>query len=333
MLPHNIVVNNIVSKLHLNNTIRVLLTLAFIGFIYTKIDLSNLFLTIKKANYWLILFALAVFVFNRVLISLRWKVILSAYEIPVSLLKVIKIIFVSMPAGFLTPGGAGTDLARGYQVSKQHGQKANVAGSIIIDRIIGLYSMFFVAFVAVYFSPPLEYLFELKMILTISILILTIGAVVGLYVLRRFGSKIKIGFSEKLNAQLTNLINALVDLSLLKKIFAPIAMISLLVQFCRCVVFYLLFLSLGVQLDFLYFLVLIPLVFVLLFMPISLGGLGVRETSLLFFFAQFGVASEVSVSAGLLGYGLEMLMLLVGILIFLIGKQEAKPDKQVYPET
>ncbi len=318
---------NIISKLHLSKSIRVLLTLAFLGFIYTKIDLSNLFLTIRQANYWLIILALAVFVFNRILISLRWKVILSAYAIPVSLLKVIKIIFVSMPAGFLTPGGAGTDLVRGYQVSKQHGQTADVAGSIIIDRIIGLYSMFFVAFVAAYFSPPLEYLYEIKIITTISIIILTIGALVGLYVLRTYGNKIKISFSEKWNTQLSKLINALADLSVLKKVFLPIALISLFIQFSRCIVFYYLFLSLGVKLDFIYFLVLVPLVFVLLFMPISLGGLGVRETSLLFFFAQLGVASEVSVSAGLLGYGFEILMLLVGMLIFLIGNKETnKPS-------
>jgi uncharacterized protein (TIRG00374 family) len=314
---------SIISKLRLNKGIRLLLTFAFIWFIYTKIDLSNLFSTIKKANYWLILLALGVFVFNRILISLRWKVILSAYDIPATLLNVIKIIFVSMPAGFLTPGGAGTDLARGYQVSKQHGQTADVAGSIIIDRIIGLYSMFFVAFIAIYISPPIEYMYEMRMILTVSILLLTVGGLVGLYILRVYGSRVNISFSKKLNAQLSKLINALADFSVLKKIFMPIAIISLLVQFCRCVVFYFLFLSLGVQLDFIYFLVLVPLVFVLLFMPISLGGLGVRETSLLFFFAQFGVASEVSVSAGLLGYGLEMLMLLVGILIFLIGKKDA----------
>jgi len=321
VLPFSVAVNKIISKIHLNKSIRVLLTLAFIWFIFTKIELSNLFLVIKQANYWLILLALCVFVFNRILISLRWKVILSAYEIPVSLLKVIKIIFVSMPAGFLTPGGAGTDLARGYQVSKQHGQTADVAGSIIIDRIIGLYSMFFVAFLAAYFSPPLEYLNEIKLFVTISILLLTIGGVVGLFILKTYGSKIKITFSEKLNTQLSKLINALVDISILKKIIIPIASISLLVQFCRCVVLYFLFLSLGIKLEFIYFLVLVPLVFVLLFMPISIGGLGVRETSLLFFFAQLGVAGEVSVSAGLLGYGFEVLMSLIGIFIFLISKQ------------
>lgn len=315
---------NIISNLHVNKVIRLVLTFAFVWFLYTKIDLSDLFLTIKNANYWLILIALLVFVFNRVLISLRWKVILSAYEIPISLLRVIRIIFVSMPAGFLTPGGAGTDLARGYQVSREHGQSADVAGSIIIDRIIGLYSMFFVAFVASYFTPPLEYLYEIKLILTIGILLLTTGAVVGLYVLRKFGSRIKIRFNEKWNEQLSKLVYALADITVLKKIFSPIVLISLLVQLFRCILFYFLFLSLGVQLDFIYFLVLVPLVYVLLFMPISLGGFGVRETSLLFFFAQFGVKGEVSVSAGLLGYGLEMLMLLVGILIFLFGKQDKK---------
>ena len=231
-----------------------------------------------------------------------------------------------MPAGFLTPGGAGTDLARGYQVSKQHGQTADVAGSIIIDRIIGLYAMFFVAFVAVLFSPPLEYLKEIKLFLTISIVLLTVGGVVGLFVLKKFGSRIKISFSAKLNSLLSKLITALVDLGVLRSIFAPIVIISLSVQILRCVLFYILFLSLGVQLEFIYFLVLIPIVYVLLFMPISLGGFGVREASLLFFFSQLGVAEEVSVSAGLLGYGLEMLMLLVGILIFLLSKPEEKQE-------
>lgn len=317
---------NFISKSFLNKSIRVVLTIAFIWFIYANIDLSSLFLTLKQTNYLLVLLGFFVFVCNRILICLRWKVILSAYKIPVTLIKVIKIIFVSMPAGFLTPGGAGTDLARGYLVSKQHGQTADVAGSIIIDRIIGLYAMFFVAFIAIFFSPPFDYLQELKILLSLCILLLIVGGALGLFFLKVYGKKIKIRFSEKLNLLASKLINALVDLGVLKKIFLPIVIISLLVQVARCVLFYFLFLSLGVQLDFLFFLVLIPLVYVLLFMPISLGGFGVRETSLLFFFSQLGVPGEVSVSAGLLGYGLEMLMLLVGIIIFLFNKEDVKKD-------
>lgn len=312
--------------LNVGKIFKFVLTVAFIWFVYTQIDLQSLLATLKKTHlHWLFL-ALFIYVLNRFLISLRWKVILTAYGFPITFLKVAKIIFVSMPAGFITPGGAGADLARGYQLSKQHGGTADVAGSIVIDRLIGLYSMFFVAIAAAFISPPLRYLEETKIVLSLCVLALVFGGLVGVWILKKFGHRINLSFSPKLDSLVKKLVNALVGNNVLQKTFIPITLISLVIQLGRCVLFYVIFLSLGVQLDFVYFLVLIPLVYIFLFLPISLGGFGMREASLLVLFAQLGVREEISVSAGLIGYSLEMIMLLCGIFIFLFDKQEKQSE-------
>jgi hypothetical protein len=66
-------------------------------------------------------------------------------------------------------------------------------------------------------------------------------------------------------------------------------------------------------------------------LPISIGGFGVREGALLYFFSTVGIDSEISVAAGFLFYVLQLLAFFPGLIFLLFpaaaGTQELQREQ------
>ncbi len=91
-----------------------------------------------------------------------------------------------------------------------------------------------------------------------------------------------------------------------------------------------------------YFLLFVPIVLFVMMIPISIGGLGVREGTLALLFSAVGVAPVYSVPAGLLWHALQIAALLPGLLLFTFRRKrsppgdaasESRPQPQVDHET
>ena len=64
--------------------------------------------------------------------------------------------------------------------------------------------------------------------------------------------------------------------------------------------------------------------FVTVLIPISLGGLGVREAALVYFFRTIGVPAEVSVSVGLMFQFLQIITSAPGIVFWWTERRSAE---------
>ena len=60
--------------------------------------------------------------------------------------------------------------------------------------------------------------------------------------------------------------------------------------------------ALGIEIEPLYFFIFMPLIWVIITVPISISGLGLREGAFVFFFTQVGVSSADAVAISLLYY-------------------------------
>jgi uncharacterized membrane protein YbhN (UPF0104 family) len=76
-------------------------------------------------------------------------------------------------------------------------------------------------------------------------------------------------------------------------------------------------LAVGVDVDFTILLVIIPLIFLTDVLPISINGLGVRESAFAFFFVMNGLTVEQAVAVALLVVAERYLIGLVGGLLLL----------------
>jgi hypothetical protein len=99
--------------------------------------------------------------------------------------------------------------------------------------------------------------------------------------------------------------------------------IAMIVQILRVLVHYEVAVALGIDIPMRYYFLFIPVIAILIALPISINGIGVRENAGVFFFRQVGVTPPEAFSMGFLAYLVGVAVSLVGGVLFLIrGKVE-----------
>ncbi len=106
-----------------------------------------------------------------------------------------------------------------------------------------------------------------------------------------------------------------------KKVLLKIFLLSLLIQTMRIMTHVTAANAIGVDISWHYFFFFIPLVALAASLPISIGGLGVREQSAMTLFAQVGVAAAQTAAFEFLAYLISVLATLPGGVIFVLRRE------------
>jgi uncharacterized protein (TIRG00374 family) len=272
-----------------------------------------------------ILLACGLLFLVRLVMALRWQCLLAAEGIICSLVTLLRSISIGMFLGHFLPGAIGTDVVRGYELARQHGRAGGVVASLLMDRLLGIWAMALVslsaAIIAALTGRGTSFLWP---IVVLQLVILCgwgglLGVASRLKAVQRGNNTPCHPVWTKvlaLAAQITNVYK-------LRGVFCRVVGLSILVVLLRCAIFYSLYRAFGVELPFVLFMLFIPLMFLAVMIPISLGGLGVRETTLVYFFGSVGVAAEVSTSSGIMFHALQLVMSLSGLFLWLTQKSAA----------
>lgn len=312
------------ARFRSRRVVRVLVTGLVLAVLAVSVDVRETLAAFLGADVRWLLPAMLTILLVRVVMAVRWWLILTAYGFSVGVWEVTKLIFVTSSLGSVLPAGVGQDLLRGYHVVRTEGRVSEVSASIVVDRILGVFSMALVAGVAGILARE-----SLQGAPLLRLAVVAAGAIVvgagALYLfrgrLRRWCRFEKTGLPTKVAERLNELSTAILDDAVGGKLLVSILLLSVLAQLARTAAFILVFTALGVSTDSLYYFVAIPIVFLLLQVPISLGGLGVREVALAVFFGQRGFPAEVSVAGGLAFQCLQLVAYLPGLAIFLLGRE------------
>ena len=311
--------------------VRLVVTISLLIFLGATADLSELWQLIIDINiYWLVA-AAALIAGERVLMAMRWQYTLAVQGVKVGVKELSRILYVAMFFAHFLPGGlVGADVLRGYELARSRGHVADVTATLILDRFIGVFSMFTMAFVGaivggILFGTSIAVIIEL---IVLQALILGGWLLAGKllpHIKKKSlfqGTKI-----EKIWNKLLFILEIITDLDKIKSIFVKLFTLSMIVQLSRSVTFFCLYKSLGATVPFTYFMIFIPIVFISLMLPISLGGLGVREGTLVYSFATLGVAPEVSIGSGILSHFLQIIVSLPAVFHWIFNRD--KPVEEV----
>jgi len=307
---------------------RVLITGLVFTVLAVSIDLRATLEVLLGAKIGWLLLATLTIIFIRIIMAVRWWLILSTYGFSVSMWEITKLIFVTSSLGSVLPVGVGQDLLRGYHVVKNEGRLAEVSATILIDRVMGMVSMALVTVVASVLGAKS---LERTPVLLVAV-VAAVGILVGFGVVSLVSGKIRnwcgsesTGSPSKIATSAKALARSVLGRRVSPKLLSTLLLLSSLVQLARCAAFILVFRGLGAFASTFYYFVTIPVVFMLLQLPISLGGLGVREGALVVFFGDVGFTPEVSVAGGLVFHGLQLIAFLPGLLLFLFSRDNRTP--------
>ncbi len=275
--------------------IRGTVSVALIMLIVTNLDtraVGNALATVSIAT----LFGLtAIDLLLRVLSAYRWHVLFRSTNSAASIAETTKITFVASFLGQALPGGIGIEALRVYGLARSSDDAAGAFASVVADRVFGLLSLLLVIFAGLLIAPP-----ELKSLVLMPVLISFASLVFAVLLLmipltRRLFER---GFPSALLNKFKHRIDQVYDCFDRYKTRPGLSVYSLMLamsfQMLRVVLFYVAALMIGESPSFIYFVVFVPIIMFASLLPISIGGLGVREAGLVALFTEFDVMGSAA---------------------------------------
>ncbi|GJM43621.1 MAG: hypothetical protein DHS20C21_04630 [Gemmatimonadota bacterium] len=269
--------------------------------------------TLRSLDPWAFVSACGVVAAGLVISALRWKVLLGALGVSLALPRAVRLYFVGYFFNQFLPTTVGGDVVRGTGVGA--GVPLSLIGSsILMERALGFGCLLGIGVTASFVRPEMA-------AVRLSLLFATLVYVVGLGVL----GFVPLPRSER-QGRLGKGLRGLrrVALQFRSYGFHPMALLGGVVlslgwQLALVVANALLSQGLGGVASFRSLLALVPVVQAVSMIPVSFGGLGVREMGYEFFFRASALepAGGVALAAGFLG--VTITLALAGGLVYLIA--------------
>jgi uncharacterized protein (TIRG00374 family) len=294
-----------------------------IGLLVHRIGLRVLSEHLRSADPVWILAALMLFSLSHLVGSYQWWILLRRDQINITWKQTVSYYFVGLFFNNFFISSLGGDVFRMMDIRRLSKNGSVAVTTVLLDRMVGLFVLSFVAFLT---APWIVLHRDIDPRLRGSILILLAGWVLVLALL--FNKRLARPFAWMIEKWIPGKIT-----SRAKAVYRNIHRfgrevivwrllgISLIVQSARIMTHYFLGLAMGIKLSPVYFFLIIPVVAIMAGLPISLGGIGLREQTAVLLFGGLGVAASLSFSMEFLAYVIAILSSLPGGIVFMTRKK------------
>lgn len=288
-------------------------------FIFTN-DISSIIAYIERLSYqtWIVLFI--IILVCSAINTLRWKIILNKCKFS----KLLETVLISGFYSMIMPGQVLAEGVKVFLIKDNDVSKEEVAMSIIFDKISGILAVFISGIIGVILTKvrlPKFLLFSFCIGFSCMIFLLLIvkapfcfsTIVKALVFCERTIPKAKI-----LTSFVKKMIDAWCQYSNSFLIVISCLLLSILSQLLSVVAGYILSNAVGLEIQISEWFWIDAYVTLILLLPISIGGIGVREGALASALSLFNISTEgaVTVSFGL--FCVQFFRALIGALVFML---------------
>jgi uncharacterized protein (TIRG00374 family) len=296
---------------------RTVVTLAIFTLIFHWLPVEQVWDAMKRTGWPLWLWVLAIFTAGHVLAAYKWCGMVRAASCGLAYPEAIRAHFAGLFANTWLPSIVGGDVVRAAWISRRHGI-AVPAVTGILDRLLDLAAL--TALTAVGALLTGESLQGwIAPALTAFGFVVIAGLVTGPAILRRFRPEILPRRFSTAAERLAEVAGALQErprpilISFLLSVFIQLGFVGLNYTIAR---------ALGIEASFPVWLLAWPLAKIIALVPVSLGGLGVREAALAALLTPFGVTASLAVAQALVWQSILFSCgLAAGSLVLLAGRR------------
>lgn len=276
------------NKKIIKSVIKVLLTLVALYVVFSKVDLTQVQNIMVNANLWYLLLALLFFNLSKVLSSIRLNIYFRHIAVKISELYALKLYYIGMFYNLFFPGGIGGDGYKIYLLKKRHEVKVSQLINItLLDRLSGLIPLLFFAGLLFIFSAFYQHYPWLDTLVIIGVLLVF---------------------------PLFYLLNLLMFKSYIS-LFFKTTFLGSIVQLLQLISAFFIVYTIGYESNLLIFLTLFLLSSVVAVLPISIGGIGVRELTFVYGLTLIELEARGGVAFSLLFFLITALSSLIGIFL------------------
>ena len=265
--------------------LKIAVSISALIFVFSKIQFSQVLLLYKNIEFGWIILATLGFIISKFIAALRLNRFFESIEIQLNEIQNIKLYLLGMFYNLFLPGGIGGDGYKIYILSKNSDVKAKkIFWAILTDRLNGVLALFSLSVLLLYFIK-LDFLINYRIYLWILIPL----AVFFFYL-----------FILKLAKYLSG-------------ILIKTTVLSFLVQISQLISAFFILKSLGVEDSELQYLFIFLISSIVAMLPVSIGGMGLRELTFLYGSSILFLDEERSIAISLLFYLITAFVSLWGI--------------------
>jgi uncharacterized membrane protein YbhN (UPF0104 family) len=291
--------------------VKLAVSLGLLAFILNRLGWEQTRQALVEADVRWLWAALVVAVMNMAVRAQRWKLLLDALDVRLSLTRLTYLYLVGAFFSTFLPTSVGGDVVRAYEVAQLCERPAAAVGSVLLDRACGLLMLFAMALAALALGGS-----HAGPTITAILLLLALVGWGGLALLLHEDLLERLGILRLLGrfrpvSEVYEAIEAIGRRAIAGALGVSVAMNLLLISMNVCIGQ-----ALGVRIALGYYFLFVPIVAALLIVPVSLRGLGLREGAYVYLFAQAGVSSYLALTMGLLVYAAETATSLLGGLLY-----------------
>ena len=303
--------------------IKIGISALLIWFLLKRIGAETLWQNLRQVQPFWFLMALSLFTISHFLGSFQWWRMMKAQKLKISYSKTLSFYFTGLFFNNLLIGGIGGDVYRMMDVRRVASNTTAAVSTVFMDRMAGL---LVISGMAVLTSPYLILRSEIGGSLSLVYLTIVCAWVLILCFLfirrfaRLFSWLIRKILPQTLHIRVRDVYNSIYWLGH-HRLFAEVLIISFWVQSARILMHYLLALALGSTVSVIYFFLFVPIIAIIASLPISLGGIGMREQTGVLLFAMAGMAGSDAFTMEFLAFIVAVLSGLPGGILFILRKQ------------
>ncbi len=293
--------------------LKTIVSISLLLFLLLNIEWDKVLENLKNANIFLLLIASFLNLTERFELTFKWNLLLKVRNISVKFGRLFLINAIGSFLGIFLPSSLGTDVVRGYYLVKDNSEKSVSISSVFVDRVLGMFSLLTFGVVSVFFAGDLIDKFNIKF----YVVALFIIVFIGFYIFQRTES---VNFIQNLLKRIKNkkivdnilsLHNSILEYKKHPKTLSFAFIITLLVQVTRVLTYYFIALAFNIHIPIVYFFLFIPLIMLVMMIPISIGGLGVKEGTFVAFFTLIGMSVNDAVIISFMNSFLDILNTLI----------------------
>lgn len=308
------------------------ITLALLFFLAYQMDLGELVAILLSANPILILLATLVHVLSVLLSVFRWRTILVNFDIHIDFAPLAKITFIGFFFNLFLPSGIGGDFFRAYYLSKRKDRgMSTTLTTTVLERSAGLCALLVIGTLFASLENisvegiPLLYVF----LVFITLYLLGNLMLFHSWMHRKISFFLRKRHLQQIEAKMELVYGGLSRLLGNRSSMIMAFFLSLLIQLLAVVIVWIAALAIDIHAPFGIFLIFVPLINLSIMVPLTINGIGLRESLFYLLFSQIGFPVEMAVSLSLVTFSVYLLTAIPGSILYSLYKREEHLDEMV----
>ncbi len=302
----------------MSKLIRILISVGLLALVIGFADWHAVWNVLRSVSLGWVTMVLVIAILDRIITNYRWQILLAGRGVSIGFLALFKVQLAANFIGAFLPGFIGVDAVRIAALCRSGEPTAPVFAATLVDRATLAIATLVAGALAVgllaHDRVP-EHIVRFVLVLTAIAVVLV--AIALQPIIRR---RVRKMFLPLVPERLRHRVAEIAEASLAYRHQAPLVMevavatvvlFAVRIGFAKAVAY-----ACGVDLSWQDLLLVIPVLWVVVMLPITVGGIGVQDAGYVVLMGLIGVAAPVAVSMSLVEHVVARLASLPGVLFF-----------------